>query len=100
MIWLWISTIVVLRGAELNAEIEHQTARALHQLRQLRNIRRNPSRFVFRQQISCGSASRLKFIIDIRKRVALLVPHDEAGAVVFDGPGRREAARGSCRETY
>jgi membrane protein len=27
MIWLWISTIVVLLGAELNAEIEHQTAR-------------------------------------------------------------------------
>jgi membrane protein len=27
MIWLWISTIVVLLGAELNAEIEHQTVR-------------------------------------------------------------------------
>ena len=27
MIWLWISTAVVLLGAELNAEIEHQTAR-------------------------------------------------------------------------
>ena len=27
MTWLWISTIVVLLGAELNAEIEHQTAR-------------------------------------------------------------------------
>jgi membrane protein len=27
MMWLWISTIVVLLGAELNAEIEHQTAR-------------------------------------------------------------------------
>jgi membrane protein len=27
MIWLWISTIVGLLGAELNAEIEHQTAR-------------------------------------------------------------------------
>jgi membrane protein len=27
MIWLWISTVVVLLGAELNAEIEHQTAR-------------------------------------------------------------------------
>ncbi len=26
MMWLWISTIVVLLGAELNAEIEHQTA--------------------------------------------------------------------------
>ena len=27
MTWLWISAIVILLGAELNAEIEHQTAR-------------------------------------------------------------------------
>ncbi|WP_062017170.1 YihY/virulence factor BrkB family protein [Aureimonas sp. AU4] len=27
MTWIWISTIVVLLGAELNAELEHQTAR-------------------------------------------------------------------------
>jgi membrane protein len=27
MTWLWISAIVILRGAELNAEMEHQTAR-------------------------------------------------------------------------
>jgi membrane protein len=27
MMWMWLSTIVVLVGAELNAEIEHQTAR-------------------------------------------------------------------------
>jgi len=27
MIWLWLSAIVILLGAELNAEIEHQTAR-------------------------------------------------------------------------
>ena len=26
MIWIWLSVIVVLFGAELNAEIEHQTA--------------------------------------------------------------------------
>jgi membrane protein len=26
MMWLWISATVVLIGAELNAEIEHQTA--------------------------------------------------------------------------
>jgi membrane protein len=26
MMWLWISSIVILVGAELNAEIEHQTA--------------------------------------------------------------------------
>lgn len=27
MTWMWISTIVILTGAEINAEIEHQTAR-------------------------------------------------------------------------
>ena len=27
MMWLWVSIIVVLAGAELDAEIEHQTAR-------------------------------------------------------------------------
>jgi len=27
MMWMWISTAVVLIGAELNSEIEHQTAR-------------------------------------------------------------------------
>jgi len=26
MMWMWLSTIVVLVGAELNSEIEHQTA--------------------------------------------------------------------------
>ena len=26
MMWMWIATIVVLVGAELNSEIEHQTA--------------------------------------------------------------------------
>jgi membrane protein len=27
MVWLWLSSVVILVGAELNAEIEHQTAR-------------------------------------------------------------------------
>jgi membrane protein len=27
MLWIWLSTIVVLIGAELNAETEHQTVR-------------------------------------------------------------------------
>ena len=27
MMWMWLSAIVVLLGAELNSEIEHQTAR-------------------------------------------------------------------------
>ncbi|MBX9829807.1 MAG: hypothetical protein K2Y27_33055 [Xanthobacteraceae bacterium] len=27
MIWIWLSAIVILLGAELNAEAEHQSAR-------------------------------------------------------------------------
>jgi membrane protein len=27
MVWLWLSVIVILIGAELNAEMEHQTKR-------------------------------------------------------------------------
>jgi len=27
MMWMWLSTIVVLVGAEINAEMEHQTAK-------------------------------------------------------------------------
>ena len=27
MVWMWLSTIVVLLGAEFNAEMEHQTAK-------------------------------------------------------------------------
>lgn len=27
MMWMWISTLVILTGAEINAEVEHQTAR-------------------------------------------------------------------------
>jgi membrane protein len=27
MTWMWLSTIVVLMGAKLNAEVEHQTMR-------------------------------------------------------------------------
>jgi membrane protein len=27
MMWIWISTVVILLGAELDAEMEHQTAR-------------------------------------------------------------------------
>jgi membrane protein len=27
MVWIWLSVVVILIGAELNAEMEHQTAR-------------------------------------------------------------------------
>ena len=27
MVWIWLSTMIVLVGGEINAELEHQTAR-------------------------------------------------------------------------
>jgi membrane protein len=27
MVWMWMSSVVILLGAELNSEVEHQTAR-------------------------------------------------------------------------
>ena len=27
MVWIWLSVVIVLLGADLNAEMEHQTAR-------------------------------------------------------------------------
>ena len=45
-------------------------------------------------KVGCGAAALLKFKIDVRERVAVVVPHDEAAAVL-DGPGRREAAEGA-----
>ena len=27
MVWIWLSTIIVLLGGEINAEMEHQTAK-------------------------------------------------------------------------
>jgi membrane protein len=27
MVWIWLSVVIVLLGGELNAEMEHQTAR-------------------------------------------------------------------------
>jgi len=42
MMWMWLSTIVVLVGAELNSEIEHQTARELDD--RARKTARHPRR--------------------------------------------------------
>ncbi len=65
MMWLWISTIVVLLGAELNAEIEHQTARDFDRRRgeAARRARRGDGRyrrreaeltFAVRRLVACG----------------------------------------------
>jgi membrane protein len=38
MVWIWLSTAVILTGAELDAEMEHQTGRDLAQ----RQVKANP----------------------------------------------------------
>jgi hypothetical protein len=61
---------------------------------QLRNIRRNPPRLVFGEQLGRLSSARLILEINIGKLLAVVVAHDKAGLQFFDGPGRREAAGG------
>jgi membrane protein len=34
MVWIWLSTAVILIGAELNAEMEHQTTRDTRQVKE------------------------------------------------------------------
>ena len=64
----------------------------------LGDIRRNPARLIFREQLGRRSAPRLILEIDIGELLPVGVPHDEAGIVeIFDGPRRREAAYGHCR---
>ena len=52
----------------------------------------NPSRFVFCQQIGCGSAAGIDLVIGIGQRLPVVVPHNKARAVVIDRPGCGEAA--------
>jgi len=77
--------------------MDYNTARSsslLQKLRQLSDVRRNPPRFVFAEQLGCGAPSRLIFVIDVRERLPCAVLDDEASEVVFSGPRRREAASG------
>jgi hypothetical protein len=42
---------------------------------------------------SCAAVRRLILIMHVAQRLSAVVAHDEAGAIVFNIPGRREAAR-------
>jgi hypothetical protein len=64
------------------------------QLRQPRDIRRNPSRLVPREQFRRRSPTRLILEIDVGELLAGAVPHDEGGTNILDGPRGREAAGG------
>ena len=69
--------------------------RPLHQPRQLRDIRRNAPRLIACEQVRSRPPSGLGLEIYVSQRLTVVVADDEAGSVVlFDIPGRREAAGG------
>jgi hypothetical protein len=63
-------------------------------LRQLGDVRCNPSRLIFAEQLCRRAPPRLFLEIDIDKLLAVVVAHDKAGVQFFDRPGRREATCG------
>jgi hypothetical protein len=50
------------------------------------------ARLVLTEQLRSGSPARFILEIDIRKLLAAVVPHHEAGRLLLDRPGWREAA--------
>lgn len=62
------------------------------QLRQLRDIHRNPPRFVFGEQLAADCRSELGLIIDVCELLPVMISHGEIAWVLLNGPGRRKAA--------
>jgi hypothetical protein len=69
------------------------------QLRQLGDVRRDPAGLVPGHQLGCRPPSRLVLEIHIGERVAVVIPDDEAGVGLLDGPGRRAVRRSPSRQT-
>jgi hypothetical protein len=69
------------------------------QLRQIGDIRCNPSRLIFTEQFGRRAPSRLTLIIDVAQCLTVGVAHDETVRRYFGGPRRREAAGGRDVET-
>jgi hypothetical protein len=66
------------------------------QPRQLSDVGRNPSGFVPGQQARCGLSPGLRLEVDVGESQPVTVADDVAASVVlFDVPGRREAASGA-----
>jgi hypothetical protein len=67
--------------------------RPRHKLGQLGDIEGDPARFVPRQQSRSGASAGFAFEINVSQCLTVVVADDEAASVVlFDIPGRREAA--------
>ena len=61
MIWMWLSTMVVLVGGEINAELEHQTARDTDRRQSVRPIQPTPD--LARASVGAlGAAFELGFV--------------------------------------
>jgi hypothetical protein len=63
-----------------------------HQLRQLCDVDGDPPRLIAGEGGSPPRAGRVVLVLDVRERLSALGLHDEASAVILDGPGRQEAA--------
>jgi hypothetical protein len=60
--------------------------------RQLGDIRSNPSRLIFAEQLGRRAPPRLTLIINVAQRLTVGVTDNEAVRRDFDSPRRREAA--------
>ena len=71
----------------------HRDHELAQQLRQLGDIRRDPSRLIFGEQRCVGAtaASRMP-VINESNRLPVLISHNEIARVLLGGPWRREAA--------
>ena len=67
--------------------------RPAQQLRQLRDVGRDPPRLIVREQTGGRPSARLVLIVQVCKRLLVSVSNDETRVVlVLDGPRRREVA--------
>jgi hypothetical protein len=69
----------------------------LPQSSHLSDIRRNPPRLVFREQLGRRSPARLILIINVPELLPVAINHDEGRTDILDRSGRREAAFGHSR---
>jgi len=59
---------------------------------QLGDIRRDPPRLIFREQLGRRSPAGLVLEVDIGELLTVVIAHHKAGRLFFDLPRRREAA--------
>src|SRR5579864_6052116 len=88
--------MVMQKGLDLcHALADCQRGRGRAIGRQLGDIRSNLPRLFTCEQLCDRSPSWIILVIDVGKRVAVLIPHDDAAVEFFDGPRRWRAERQS-----